>query len=118
MGQAEEALGAEDARGATERQARALDRLRKGAQQLSDRMSRGREGQADNQRGGRDGERDPLGRRYSNERQETDGNSTKVPKDIDTQRARRILEELRKRLGESGRPPGELDYLERLLRTN
>jgi hypothetical protein len=32
------------------------------------------------------------------------------------QRAREILEELRRRLGEATRPPGELDYLERLLR--
>ena len=35
-----------------------------------------------------------------------------------TQRARRILEELRKRLGDPQRPTEELDYLERLLRRN
>ena len=35
-----------------------------------------------------------------------------------TQRARRILEELRKRLGDPLRPAEELDYLERLLRRN
>jgi hypothetical protein len=32
------------------------------------------------------------------------------------QRSRRILEELRRRLGESTRPQLELDYLERLLK--
>ncbi|MGQ3348533.1 DUF4175 family protein, partial [Bosea sp. (in: a-proteobacteria)] len=35
-----------------------------------------------------------------------------------TQRARRILEELRRRLGDPSRPMEELDYLERLLRRN
>jgi hypothetical protein len=32
------------------------------------------------------------------------------------QRARRILEELRRRLGDTGRSQLELDYLERLLK--
>ncbi|MGZ5804121.1 MAG: DUF4175 family protein, partial [Xanthobacteraceae bacterium] len=32
------------------------------------------------------------------------------------QRARRILEELRRRLGEANRPKIELDYIERLLK--
>jgi hypothetical protein len=40
----------------------------------------------------------------------------KVPDQIDVQRAREILEELRRRIGESTRPPIELEYLERLLR--
>jgi hypothetical protein len=38
-----------------------------------------------------------------------------VPGEIDAQRARRILQELRKRYGESYRPQLELDYIERLL---
>jgi hypothetical protein len=40
----------------------------------------------------------------------------KVPGAIDVQRARRILEELRRRFGESDRPQFELDYIERLLK--
>ena len=40
----------------------------------------------------------------------------KVPDEIDVQRAREILEELRRRLGEQPRPTIELDYIERLLR--
>ena len=40
----------------------------------------------------------------------------KVPGEIDVQRARRILEELRRRFGENFRPQLELDYIERLLR--
>ena len=39
----------------------------------------------------------------------------KVPDEIDIQRAREILDELRKRLGEPTRPMLELDYLERLI---
>ena len=36
--------------------------------------------------------------------------------EIDVQRARRILEELRRRLADPDRPQIELDYLERLLK--
>jgi len=44
------------------------------------------------------------------------GVGVKVPDQIDVQRAREILEELRRRLGEPTRPMLELEYLERLLR--
>jgi hypothetical protein len=40
----------------------------------------------------------------------------KIPGEIDVQRVRRILEELRRRLGDPQRPQIELDYLERLLK--
>jgi hypothetical protein len=42
--------------------------------------------------------------------------TVKVPGEIDVQRARRILEELRRRLSDPLRPQLELDYLERLLK--
>jgi Domain of unknown function (DUF4175) len=42
--------------------------------------------------------------------------TVKVPGEIDSQRARRILEELRRRFGEAFRPQLELDYVERLLK--
>jgi hypothetical protein len=42
--------------------------------------------------------------------------TVKVPGEIDVQRARRILEELRRRLGDPLRPQLELDYIERLLK--
>ncbi len=38
-----------------------------------------------------------------------------MPDEIDVQRAREILEAIRKKLGESGRSVLERDYLERLL---
>ena len=43
------------------------------------------------------------------------GNSVKVPDEIDVQRARQILEAIRKRLGNALSPQLERDYLERLL---
>ena len=58
---------------------------------------------------------DPLGRPLRG-REYGDDVTVKVPGEIDAQRARRILEELRKRFGESGRPQLELDYIERLLK--
>ncbi len=39
-----------------------------------------------------------------------------VPHEIDMQRAREILQELRRRLGDQQRPQQELDYIERLLK--
>ena len=45
-----------------------------------------------------------------------DDTTVKVPGEIDAQRARRILEELRRRFGEAFRPQLELDYIERLLK--
>src|SRR5207237_7623092 len=60
-------------------------------------------------------ETDPLGRPLRG-RDFGDDTTVKVPGEIDVQRARRILEELRRRFGESFRPQLELDYIERLLR--
>jgi hypothetical protein len=58
---------------------------------------------------------DPLGRPLRG-RDYGDDTTVKVPGEIDVQRARRILEELRERFGESFRPQLELDYIERLLK--
>ena len=58
---------------------------------------------------------DPLGRPLRG-RDYGDDTTVKVPGEIDVQRARRILEELRKRFGESFRPQLELEYIERLLK--
>ena len=43
------------------------------------------------------------------------GNSVKVPDEIDVQRAREILDAIRKRLADPGRGDIERSYLERLL---
>ena len=58
---------------------------------------------------------DPLGRPLRG-RDYGDDQTVKIPGEIDVQRARRILEELRRRFGELSRPQLELDYIERRLK--
>jgi hypothetical protein len=58
---------------------------------------------------------DPLGRPLRG-RDYGDDTTVKVPGEIDVQRARRILEELRRRFADPERPQIELDYIERLLK--
>ncbi len=62
-----------------------------------------------------DQDTDPLGRPLRGH-EYGDDSTVKVPGEIDVQRARRIIEELRKRFGDLGRPQEELDYIERLLK--
>jgi uncharacterized protein (TIGR02302 family) len=120
MGDAEGQLGQGDADSAVDSQGRALDAMRKGAQGLAQQMQQGM-GQGPNGRPGREGQAranqdtDPLGRPRRGH-DYGDDVTVKVPGEIDAQRARRIVEELRKRFGESFRPQLELDYIERLLK--
>jgi uncharacterized protein (TIGR02302 family) len=117
MDDAGKSLGDGDAGNAVDAQGRAIDALRDGAKQLLDQMAQqqpGRQGP-----GGQAGESgipgdDPLGRPRRNSGPQ-DTSSVKVPDEIDTQRARQVLEEIRRRLGEPLRPSLELDYLRRLL---
>jgi uncharacterized protein (TIGR02302 family) len=122
MGDAGGRLGEGNADGAVDSQGKALDALRKGAQSLAQAMQQGDgEGQGDGpgntpgrqQSGGR--ESDPLGRPLHG-RELGDDLTVKIPGEIDVQRVRRILEELRRRLGDTTRPQLELDYIERLLK--
>ncbi len=122
MGDAEGRLGDGNADGAVDSQGRALEALRQGAQKLAEAMQQGDgDGQGDGQ-GNRPGRQqsganqtDPLGRPLRG-RDLGDDLTVKIPGEIDVQRVRRILEELRRRLGDSGRPQIELDYIERLLK--
>lgn len=109
---AEQALERGDLGKATEQQARALDEMRQGAQAMAQQML-----QNSPQRYGQSGDtpRDPLGRPQKSEGPDP-GSSVDVPDAIDMQRAREILEELRRRVGEPQRPEAEIDYIERLLR--
>jgi uncharacterized protein (TIGR02302 family) len=120
MGEAEGELGDGNADSAVDSQGRALDALRKGAQGLAQSMQQqlgqgpgpgpnGRLGQPRAQR-----DTDPLGRPLHG--RDPDDFSVKVPGEIDVQRARRIIEELRRRFGDVLRPQEELDYIERLLK--
>ena len=119
MGEAEGELGEGDAESAVDSEGRALENLRKGAQGLAQQMQQNGMDAGLNGRPGRGRERaqnntDPLGRQMRG--RDPDDVTVKVPGEIDAQRARRILEELRKRFGESTRPQLELDYIERLLK--
>ena len=120
MGEAEGQLGDGNADGAVDSQGRALEAMRKGAQGLAQAMQQQGIGQGPGQPG-RNGQAraqqdtDPLGRPLRG-RDYGDDVTVKVPGEIDVQRARRILEELRRRFGETFRPQLELDYLERLLK--
>ncbi|WP_441233627.1 DUF4175 family protein [Bradyrhizobium sp. 930_D9_N1_4] len=127
MGDAGNQIGEGDADGATSSQGKAIDALRKGMQDLADALGgqqngEGQEpgdGEGPGQSVGRQqsgGERtDPLGRPLRG-KEYSDDFSVKIPGEIDAQRARRILEELRRRLSDPARPQLELDYLERLLK--
>jgi len=123
MGDAQGQLGQGNADDAVGSQGRALEALRRGAQNLAQQMQQQgmmQQGQGPGQPGGRFGQprannqTDPLGRPLRG-RDYGDDTTVKVPGEIDVQRARRILEELRRRFGESFRPQLELDYIERLL---
>ena len=122
MGQAEGSLGQGNPDSAVDSQGRALDALRKGAQSLAQSMQQQMgQGPGPNGRPGRlgqsraDQDTDPLGRPLRG-RDYGDDTTVRVPGEIDVQRARRIIEELRKRFGDMGRPQDELDYIERLLK--
>jgi uncharacterized protein (TIGR02302 family) len=118
MRDAENSLGQGDADGATDSQGRALSQLRRGAQAMADAMQAGPgdgPGYPDGQEADSAERTDPLGRPVRN-REFGDDYTVKVPDEIDVQRARRVLEELRRRLSDPSRPRLELDYLDRLLR--
>ncbi|WP_127565372.1 DUF4175 domain-containing protein [Glycocaulis alkaliphilus] len=107
MDEASRALQRGDGQGALDAQDEALSALREGAAETAERL------QAENEANGRgQGDRDPLGR-------DTDGGGvggdTEVPSEMERQRARDILEELRRRAGDGSLTPEERAYIERLL---
>ncbi|WP_457798740.1 TIGR02302 family protein [Methylocystis sp. S23] len=128
MKEAEEALkpGGEGRGKAVDAQGRAVDALRKGTDKLAEQM-RGEDGQEGEEgEDGQDGQgkrgrargrygqgRDPLGRSQGGQRA---GHEKYDPLGLPpAQRAHRVQEELRRRLGQPERPSEELDYLQRLL---
>lgn len=115
MRDAERALGQGDGQGALDSQGRALQALRQGAQALAEGQPGGSDGPGPGNPSGEQAQRtDPLGRPMRNQ-DYGDDYSVKVPEEMDVQRARQVLEELRKRLEQTTRPQIELDYIERLL---
>ncbi len=111
---------------AVEAQGRALQGLQQGARGLQGQMAQG-EGQGDGQspgdsgtnsadgEGQRDGT-DPLGRERNNGDRRLDAQGGPNIGEGLAERARQVLDELRRRLGDRMRPQEEQDYLERLLK--
>ncbi|MCA0025379.1 MULTISPECIES: TIGR02302 family protein [unclassified Mesorhizobium] len=116
MGNAEQALGDGEGDQAVGHQGRALEALRKGAKDMMKQMQAMQGDEGGSEEGGRqqNADRDPLGRPRASQGPDF-GDSVKVPDEIDVQRARQILEAIRKRLGNALSPDIERSYLERLL---
>jgi uncharacterized protein (TIGR02302 family) len=116
MNQAEGSLGKGEGDRAVGHQGRALEALRKGAQDMMQQMQAMQGDQGGSGEGGRqqNADRDPLGRPRATTGPDF-GDSTTVPDEIDVQRARQILDAIRKRLGNALSPELERSYLERLL---
>lgn len=113
MRDAEEALRQGDTGAALDAQEQALAELRAGAEQLArDLLERMQEQQGQNGEG-QEQEDDPLGR--PTDGAFADGSGVEIPDELSRARAREILEELRRRAAEAGRPQDELDYIQRLL---
>jgi hypothetical protein len=104
-------------------QTEALDQLQQAAREFAQQMQQrlGRGNPDENDVGATDSEprdqveRDPLGRPMSNNGTFDQGD-VKIPDQNTLQKAREILDELRRRAGERSRPEIELDYIERLLK--
>jgi uncharacterized protein DUF4175 len=106
MGNAQGQLGADALEGAGQSQKDALEDLRNGIGDLANKLM-AQQGQ--NAQNGQD----PLGREGNGS---AFGEGVKVPDKSAMERARAILQELRRRAAEQGRPKRELDYIDRLLK--
>lgn len=115
MGDAEQSLGGGESGAAVGQQGRALEALRRGAKDMMQQLQ-AMQGDDGNTQGRRDrgGSRDPLDRPTRSDGPD-ENSSVKVPDQIDMQRAREILDAIRKRLGNALSPDIERSYLERLL---
>jgi uncharacterized protein (TIGR02302 family) len=119
MGAARDDLNADRPGDAVADQMEALDRLDEGMQALAKELQQGQGDVANRGRSRADGlardlQLDPFDR-PAGAYGAIDGRDTKVPDRSALERAREVLEELRRRSAESWRPPLELEYLDRLI---
>ncbi|MFS2325437.1 TIGR02302 family protein [Brucella sp. H1_1004] len=115
MGNAADALGRNQSTEAGDHQGNALEALRRGGRDMMQQMQQamGQQGEGQNGRQGQNG-RDPLGRQQGSNGMSNE-NGVKIPGEIDIQRAREILDEIRRKLGDALTPQLEKEYLQRLL---
>lgn len=132
MREAEGALGQGQNGPAVDAQGRALESLQRGQQGMAQQMQQMMgQGDGTEQAGDQPGPGSPEGRNRASQRDNdplgrptrsrdfSDGR-VRVPgaDESAVARARRIMEELRRKLGDPARPRDELDYFDRLLRRN
>ncbi len=117
MRDATEALQQGKPGAAIDPQSQALSELQKGMQDMANAMMQQLQQQAGRNPGqdpsGRG--RDPLGRN-ENGTGAIDTTDVKIPEQSDVQRARELIDELRRRSGDRARPKVERDYIDRLLK--
>jgi uncharacterized protein (TIGR02302 family) len=119
MEEAEDALRDGDLDGALDRQAEVMEALRDGMQNFGEAMAEEQRQNRDGQGGERDfgsadpNGTDPLGRRQGETARI--GSDENMVQNNPDERARELLDEIRRRSGELARPLEELDYLKRLL---
>ncbi|WP_224824885.1 TIGR02302 family protein [Cognatishimia sp. MH4019] len=120
MDNAEEALRQNDLAEAIDNQSAAMEALREGMRNLGDQMAQQQQQQGQGEQGDQFGQnapsqRDPLGREQGNSGGQL-GTEQGLLQDEDVyRRARDLLDEIRRRSGETERPEVERDYLRRLL---
>ncbi|NNE51944.1 MAG: TIGR02302 family protein [Sulfitobacter sp.] len=118
MDEAERALRDQDLAEAIDNQAQAMEALREGMRSLGEALAQEDQnrqpGQGTAESDRRADNRDPLGREQGgNGSSSTEGPLAMGPDNAD--RARRLLDEIRRRSGETERPELERDYLNRLV---
>jgi uncharacterized protein (TIGR02302 family) len=118
MRQAERALDEGDLDGALDHQADAMEAMREGMQEFGEALAEenrdGQENGGTQEAGRADPEgRDPLGREPGDAARI--GSDRNMVQNDPDKRAQDLLDEIRRRSGEAGRPAEELDYLKRLL---
>ncbi len=116
MRDAREALEEGDLGRALDEQAEAMESLREGMRELTEEMQRAEaDGTGQQQETENDSDEvDPLGRPLGEDGRSTTSENL-LPEQDAMDRARELLDEIRRRSGETDRPQVERDYLERLL---
>ncbi|WP_368040023.1 TIGR02302 family protein [Ruegeria atlantica] len=117
MDEAENALRNDDLADAIDNQSEAMEALREGMRSLGEALAQNQQNQPG--QGSQEGDmqansRDPLGRNPGSNGSISTDDSLLQGEDV-YRRARELLDEIRRRTGESDRPQIELEYLKRLL---
>lgn len=117
MDEAENALRNDDLADAIDSQSEAMEALREGMRSLGEALAQNQQNQPG--QGSQEGDmqansRDPLGRNPGSNGSISTDDSLLQGEDV-YRRARELLDEIRRRTGESDRPQIELEYLKRLL---